>query len=1134
MKNEANAPQINSEQTEYLGAFLNIARHNMFMLINHLTERFDIGCKKLTRDEDVRERGSHFLKTIFNPKKNIPNEVRFQVLNYINKRHHLPLLEYFELQLKNEPSPNPDEFFKKIHVFLETALNELSALRDSYSHYLTIDRVTQTEKEKKKSIDARLKKDLIKLFAEAPVLSRLRNVELKESDYEHMSLYEIFEKNSNNLTKNGLFFFTCLFLERNSAIKFLKKFSGFKNETIPPFRATLKTFCAYTITLPSIKIGNENKIQSLLMEMLTELSKCPKELFNYLSEDDKSKFEAIHDEVARENVIFNSTDYANLSEEEIEDKIRSLRTLKRSSDRFSYFALRYIDEMNIFQNICFQVTLGKAIVKDGYEKEILGEKQPRQITKTINVFGKLSGFENNEDKLTKHLSRIKKSPFIFEQFAPHYNISNNKIGLFYYPKPSSIKLENCKPNHEPTAFLSINDLPKLLVLELLEKGLPEKLILDFIKTGNQKLFDEAFLNKIKLQTQYDPPTFSRRFEDHSKKIVHNEKKKRKEYATLFKKRHEHLNSILEQYQLSTNQLPTKVLDFLMDIEKQNPEKSIHNSIKTQRRETQKLINKLKKELVKEKEKQNIKLGELATYLARDIIDMIIDKDLKQKITSPYYNKLQNKIAYFSASKKDILALLDELQVFHPQKGHVFLTKNLIQNQDGLINFYMAYLQAKQGVKDGPKTIKNGWFDSLLVTTRVHGKQKSIYSLSKRGTKVPYSLKRLNNLNLPFDFGAWLNNKAKMPINLPNNLFDNHLNILINSKLENNAPLNGFSVLLEKYVQGDTQPFYKWPRLYDKYIGEDTPNKRLRKKETINKFEPVTLDVHGKSIKEIVGLASKKAGENEKTIRFYQTKDRVLKLLSESIIKSDPSLGLEGKLVELKNIHPNSDANPLDYPVTFYKKVIFKGKTYTITGSNSKKEKEEVAYWLSLSPEEKSQKTELKKWYTWTVKDFGRFNRYLHDLRLPDLLEYFEDPNHIPFELLEYELKRYDVVWDKMFAEIFKLEKTIATKDRQLLLTIHQKSSDYDELQFKIYVEWLKTKNIVLQPKLSYLRNKFSHSQFPEKVEIKLSISKKRVDEFVDKNQVQGYKNNEYLALADQFYNDYTKIIEATIEEVLKC
>jgi len=71
-----------------------------------------------------------------------------------------------------------------------------------------------------------------------------------------------------------------------------------------------------------------------------------------------------------------------------------------------------------------------------------------------------------------------------------------------------------------------------------------------------------------------------------------------------------------------------------------------------------------------------KIGEMATFLARDIVDMIISKEKKKKITSFYYDKMQECLAlYADPEKKEmfIQIITNELGLFE-NNGHPFLNE----------------------------------------------------------------------------------------------------------------------------------------------------------------------------------------------------------------------------------------------------------------------------------------------------------------------------------------------------------------------------------------------------------------------------------------------------------------------------
>src|SRR5690606_37381833 len=113
-----------------------------------------------------------------------------------------------------------------------------------------------------------------------------------------------------------------------------------------------------------------------------------------------------------------------------------------------------------------------------------------------------------------------------------------------------------------------------------------------------------------------------------------------QYVNEVNTRKEQLNKVLEKYQLDTNQIPSRIIEYWLNIDSVKKEHSIQNRIKAERKECKNRI----KDLDKGKAP---KIGEMATFLARDIVKLVIDKDVKKKITSFYYNLLQECLALYA-------------------------------------------------------------------------------------------------------------------------------------------------------------------------------------------------------------------------------------------------------------------------------------------------------------------------------------------------------------------------------------------------------------------------------------------------------------------------------------------------------
>jgi len=1184
MENKENKVKSVRTTPEYFGSYLNMARHNVFLLINHLTKTFNYLPFQLLKDDSwISVVENNLLLNIFDSSKREFEDDRHKVYNYIIKRHHFPVIKYLGL------SDDQLVDFDKVHNFLLLAFTELNNYRNEYTHYLSIDN-HGNKLARKLDIDDKLKSNINDLFTHAPEISYLRKSETQtKEDYEHiLSQYRLFDEHKM-FTEQGLYFFINLFLERKYAIKLLKKIRGFKNETTPTFKGTLQAFTSYCIKIPDTRLGNEFPKHSLLMEMLSELNKCPKELFNHLTTQDKEKFEPKMDEERQNNVRLNSINYENIEDEDIESIVKELISLKRYEDRFPYFALRFIEDTNSFKQINFQITLGKLIIKR-YDKTIIGISQDRRVLKTINAFGKLSDFIDKEDEVLSELKKeLQDENIAFEQYAPHYNISGNKIGFKIFDKEVDRKqlplvFENKKENptiqNNPSGFISIHDLHKIILLNLVDSTIPaEGKIIDFIDNTNANILDIKILDEIKAMTQYDQESFTKKTmndkktlkltslgdefiknylnldkenftnqlnqcSDQQKKdfainkdvstllikqtLIENHSKER--YKILLKQRVKILQDNLPQ-DILVNQLPEKIKDYLLNISESNAEKKVHLKIRAILKDTELLLKDAKKE---PQEGEIIKLGKYATYIARDILNMIIDKDVKQKVTQPYYNKIQNKISYFSINKEELIAILKELDIFDFNSGHVFLREFHITNSKGLKDFYKNYLEQK---------IK--WINRKLFEKGKAGG----YRLNNPSVKLPYSFTVIQKEAEAVDFEKWLNNKSMMPVNIPNSLFDQSANDILKVILKNTGTdfkeTDTLSVLLRKICSKDTQPFYSYDRVY----------------RDSNK-EPIT-------IKQLSGLQSKTikakygsfAEANEKLIRFYQTKDRVVKLMCDFLLNEDQNLADEKGFL-LKNIYPNSEISILNHPAKFKHSLKKEGKStdilFNVIAEDSPEQIAQVENWKKLDIEHRKIWTDIQtreeqqaflenctpeerklyngqKGFQWKFKDYGRFRRFLKDKRLVGLSEYFE-VKEIPFEFLEYQMMEYDRVRDKVFELVFMLEKAIFEKDPNGIINIEMqersgKKKTFDQVEFKTYLRWLEEKQIYFSKDIiQWGRNKFSHSQFPKFENIQ-KITDEEIANFNYYKDVFAGKSNIDISIAEKIIKKFESEINRIVSTI---
>ena len=1220
------------EDIQYFGSYFNMARHNLYLITNHLTSVFShLNFSQLDDDEDIwsdkpEVNEKNILLNIFDTKNERLQDERIRVFRYLMRRHHLPCLRIFTNDFKVlETTGNTikkDELevdFDAVHKFLNIAFKEINLFRNSYTHYLSINEEGKRLKKKKK-ISSKLVPVLNSLFSYAPEYSFLRhNIDKANKDvkiykeevkeyYDNIkSKYKLFENDSNELTDQGMYFFITLFLERAHGIKFLKRFRGFKNETTPPFKATIQAFTTYTLKIPDVRLDNDIPEQTMIMEVLNELNKCPEELFKFLKKEDKDRFQPVISDESLTNII-NSSNYEEISDEDIDRLIKENSVLKRREDRFPYFALQYLEIMSKLKNIRFQIYLGKLVLKT-YDKE--NPNIERRVITDIHAFGKLSDFVGKEaEVLDTFNSQLKDYGYsvAWDQYKPSYAIEMNRIGFYLFNDqgdkvenkilPSLRKNKNLERKVEikvnkiqPTGFISTHMLPKFLISYLMgdvnEKN-GEKTITHFLEKVNVSILDQNIINQIKSEIQnLDPIEFTKRCPKLSaiknvkklrvagaidKKIVEYQyindtdiaklvQKTGLAYDTMvtyskdkFKEKTNHLNlskkeletfahikykyylserrkaldSVLKAYfpEIGSQDIPKELYNYLLNINEQDNKKLEHRRIKDEVTKTKKLIKDVNRSL---KFEDKILLGDLATKIARDIINMIIDKDLKVSMTNPFANRLQNLIAYFSTNKEAIVALCESYKVFEHNKGHFFLTRELILNSTGVIDFYIRYFEAKiEKIKE-----------VLLVRGKEGGYEINTELIPYSYTQyLPKEVKEENKNTCKNLFEQWLYYKQKSPVNLPVTLLDEDLTSALKSKLKLKPDLkDGFSKLIQLYLKDDAQEFYSFDRVY-----------RNNDNEHVIKYS------NEGSSKEMQIKYGKVAVESEKIIRHVLLKDRILRVICEDLLKSDKNTS-STKSFLLKDISPWSETNILNKPNEFSynlrKNIDGSGTEYcTIVAKDSTEQIRQINEWNDLSKEIKSkflklnaeqkidflttqdEKTKLvllgQQNYQWKFSDFGRFRRFMKDKRINEMVKYFE-PKQIPFDLLEFQILQYNIYREKMFDKIFELERVMSERYFEDIKSKHLENFKYNEVGFQTYLNVLSEKiasgyDIAI---LKWGRNKFSHTEIVYYNFIS-KIAVQDIEEFELKKHLEGYKENVSFNIARNIYRVFSREVDKTI------
>lgn len=496
------------------------------------------------------------------------------------------------------------------------------------------------------------------------------------------------------LSTSGLVFLLSFFLSKREVEDLKSNIKGFKGKVVKEddhnslkYMATHRVYStlAFRGLKYRIKTQTFNK-ETLMMQMIDELSKVPDCVYKNLDETKQKDFIEDWNEYFKDN---------EKNAENLENSIVAHPVIrKRYEDKFNYFAIRFLDEFANFPTLKFQVYMGNYIHdqrrKKMGETNILSE---RTVKEKINVFGKLSKVDNLKKDFFSELSDEENTDwelfpnpsynFMVQADASpannipiHIELKNRKI----IQEKNEIKAEvNNRPHRksdkpskkeilnkilnenndfhygDPTAILSLNELPALLY-EFLVKG----------KTGEQ--IESIIKNKIESQFQaIQSPSKDNKgipkslFEDSNNPV--NTKKLKKDL--------ENELSLLKEKQciLKKNQDSASKYEKLLNKHRFKP--------KDKRPELRKYVF------------YNSEKGEVATWLANDI-KRFMPAAFKNKWKGYQHSELQRKLAFYdNQNKKDIKELLTGCEF-----DSFLLDINACLEKDSFEDFYSKYLEVR--------------------------------------------------------------------------------------------------------------------------------------------------------------------------------------------------------------------------------------------------------------------------------------------------------------------------------------------------------------------------------------------------------------------------------------------------------
>lgn len=847
-----------------------------------------------------------------------------------------------------------------------------------------------------------------------------------------------------------MLFFVSLFLEKKDAIWMQQKLRGFKDNRGNKEKMTHEVFCRSRMLLPKIRLESTQTQDWILLDMLNELIRCPKSLYERLQGAYREKFK----------VPFDSIDEDYDAEQE---PFRN--TLVRHQDRFPYFALRYFDYNEIFKNLRFQIDLGTYHFSI-YKKLIGDNKEDRHLTHKLYGFERIQEFAkqkrpNEWQALVKDLDIYETSneQYISET-TPHYHLENQKIGIRFrndnndiWPslKTNGEKNEKSKYNldkpYQAEAFLSVHELLPMMFYYLLLK---------MENTDNDKEDNEVGTKK--------KGNKNNKQEKH--KIEAIIESKIKDIYNLYDAfANGEINSIeeLEEHckgkDIEIGHLPKQMIAILKDEHKDMAKKAetkqekmilaTENRLKT-------LDKKLKGKIRNGKRcNSTLKSGEIASWLVNDMMrfqPVQRDEEGKplnnSKANSTEYQLLQRTLAFFGSEHERLDPYFKQMNLIGDNNPHPFLNDTEWEKCNNILSFYRSYLKARKNFLESLKPEdweKNQYF---LMLKEPKTNRKTLVQGWKNGFNLPRGI--FTEPIRKWFMEHWKSIKV-----------DDLKRVGLVAKV---IPL----FFSEKY-KDSVQPFYNYPfnigninKPEEKDFLDYEKRKKLWDKKQA-KFKGKT-DKEKREDPSYPDFKSWKKFERE--LRLVRNQDIVTWMLCMELFEEQKVDGLNTGQIHLKDIVTNVDEEgnnnilnqikPMQLPITVYDK------------ENSPKRKPLHTIYIEETG------TKLLKQ--------GNFKALVKDRRLNGLFSFVKTSSEaeskskpISKSRVEYELGAYQKARIDIIKDMLALEKTLIDNDENLPTN---KFSD-------MLKSWLKGKGEANKVRfqndvdlLVAVRNAFSHNQYP--------------------------------------------------------
>lgn len=469
-------PKLIEEHKSVFGAYLTMALSNVETVLNHIAERAELDRYEWDEDHGVEDYWEHPVMQylVENDKPwSIPSDVLLDVRNRLFRS--FPFLKIMAENQRNyrnsrERAERVEISKSDIFVVLNNSFRVLKAYRDTCTHYLIENRIWEDDSKMLKYNECPLAamvnqyytaalrvtkerygyetRDLAFIQDRQFVPEKDRNGKTivtkygKEKkkvvpDLDFFLSLEAINGDSNkrlHLSGWGVALLICLFLEKKYVNVFLSKLPNPGN--YPPSskesRIIRRSMGVCSVVLPKERIHSEAGELSAALDMLNELKRCPRELFDTLSSGNQKRFRTI------------SSDHNEVLQ-------------MRSKDRFAQLVLQYIDHNRLFDGLRFHVNMGKLRYLFNPKKYCIdGQTRVRVLEHPLNGFGRLQEMEKERlqedgtfadsgikvrcfDEVRRDDANESNYPYIVDTYT-HYILENDMVEMFFCPESSGMEM----------------------------------------------------------------------------------------------------------------------------------------------------------------------------------------------------------------------------------------------------------------------------------------------------------------------------------------------------------------------------------------------------------------------------------------------------------------------------------------------------------------------------------------------------------------------------------------------------------------------------------------------------------------------------------------------------------------------